>query len=60
MCPFCIASAIWAVGGVAAGGGLTVLAGKLLQPCGRRETEAVTAPDVLTQVERLGQAAKAR
>ena len=58
MCPFCIASAIWAVGGVA-GGGLTVLAGKLLQPWGRRETEAVTAPDVLTQIERMGQAAKA-
>jgi hypothetical protein len=58
MCPFCIASAMLAVGGMAAGGGLTVLAGKFLRLPGKRETEAVRGQNSRTQLQRIGQPAK--
>jgi hypothetical protein len=47
-----------AVGGMAAGGGLTALAGKFLRPSGKRETEAVRKQNARTQVQRIGQPAK--
>lgn len=58
MCPFCIASVMLAVGGVAAGGGLTALAGKLFRRSGKRVKPAGHEENGRTEMRRVGQAVK--